>query len=219
MPEALLDNDVLIKGACYCVLDEVLAGFGGDDSVGVLGAAKFVVSGRLARDPRVQDRERAVAHWIDFLTSVQVMEPSEDAVTVAVAIEEAAAKLGLSLDAGESQLVAIALLHPVPRFVTGDKRAIAALEGTLPVVERLRELAGRVVCLEQLIGALAARYAGDALAEMICRESEMDKALAICFRCAGKEKIGLDVEGLDSYVGEVRHRAATLLADDLRFLS
>ena len=57
---AAVDNDVLIKLACYRLLCDVLAVFGGSGSVGILGAARFVVTNNIRRSSGINDQESAL---------------------------------------------------------------------------------------------------------------------------------------------------------------
>ena len=63
MPDVAVDNDVLIKAACYGLTTELDA----SRSLGVLGAARYVVAKRIERDrafwrPRFGAECRARAH-------------------------------------------------------------------------------------------------------------------------------------------------------------
>jgi hypothetical protein len=78
-------------------------------------------------------------------------------------------------------------------------------------VDKLGPLAGRVVCLEQLVAALA-RILGEAAVRVaVCKEPRADKALSICFQCTQGAGGKLDPSGLVSYIGDLRRRAATVL--------
>lgn len=210
MTEVAVDNDILIKCSCYALLDEVIKLFGGRDSVGILGAAPFVVRQSLEADVRINDPATALFHWEACRPLMAILEPTDQEVGLAIAIEESAAVLGVPLDSGESQLAAIALLRPVPRIATGDKRAIGALEQLQALVEALSELGERLICLEQLVMALVPALAHEELAHLVCREPAVDTALAICCRCA--TDVAIDMAGLESYVGAIRSEAPTLLA-------
>jgi len=207
MPEAAVDNDVLIKAAAYGLLAATTDAFGG--SVGILGVARFVVSKRLDKDLRVVDRRGATANWRTFLEEAEELEPSDEELGLATAIEEAAAAQGLPLDVGESQLCAIAIFRHVRRIVSGDKRAVVAAEQLLPSVPDLAGLSGRWVCLEQLVAALADRLDPEEIRAAICSEPAMDRALTICMSC-GASGPWSNV-GVDSYVNDLRKHAPTLL--------
>lgn len=208
MPEAAIDNDVLIKAAAYGLLTATSEAFGG--SVGVLGVARFVVTKRLEKDRRIADAAQATANWLGFLDGAEELEPSADELDLATAIEEAAAARGLPLDVGESQLCAIVITRQVRRLVSGDKRAVKAAEQLLPSVAALAAMSGAWVCLEQLVAALADRVDAEGIRVSICAEPDMDRALTICMSCGSTGP--WSGEGIESYVNDLREHAPTLLA-------
>ena len=61
MTDLLIDNDVLIKCACYSILDQIGSPSGQQENVAVLGAARFVVRKYLERKGMIQDRAAAQA--------------------------------------------------------------------------------------------------------------------------------------------------------------
>jgi hypothetical protein len=210
----LADNDVLIKGAAYRILDSIPDVLGGP--VGVLGAARYVVPDAIDRHQGLQDRNGASASWHSFLAAAVLLEPSSEEVELATAIETAAAEGGLPFDTGESQLCAIAICRSGILVVTGDKRAISAMERLQHVLECLRELAGRVACLEQLIQGLCDRFGIDEVREVVCSEPGVDRSLTVCFSCSSQQDVGvIDGAGLESYVAAVREAAPSMLARSL----
>ena len=169
MLSLLIDNDVLIKCACYALLDEIRPPGDGDSKVGVLGAARFVVAGYLAKRGRINERASAQRRFSAYIQTALVLEPTEEELTLATGIEEMAIQQGVDLDSGESQLCAIAIFRVIPLLLTGDKRAICGAETLQQQISALSSLRSRVVCLEQAIrgitnriGALAARRTGNA---------------------------------------------------------
>ncbi|MGW7424466.1 hypothetical protein ACWGJB_31295 [Streptomyces sp. NPDC054813] len=208
-----MDNDVLIKCSCYALLDEVsLSERQPTPGVGVLGAARYVVTKYLERRGRVLDRESAIQRFEDFLASVVELEPTPDELDLASRIEEAAVRAGVELDSGESQLCAIAVLRGPMFLLTGDKRAIEGAEKVQEVVNELSTLQGKIVCLEQAIAGVSARIGMDEVRARICAEPNVDKALSICFQCSSASpRIESFMEGLASYVQHLRERASTLL--------
>lgn len=183
----------------------------------VLGAAKYVVAHRLSRDERVHHRDQAIVTWEEFLSLAEELEPSPEALDLATTFEEAALDAGVALDVGESLLCAVAIVRPVPSVITGDKRAIEALELLVPTVNQLEALAGRVFCLEQLIDALVGKLGTDATRLAICRQPEADRALSICFQCGRGNDGQFDPDGLRSYIVDLRRRAPTMLAGGAPF--
>ena len=212
MPELLIDNDVLIKCACYSILDQICGPSGQCQDVGVLGAARFVVGKYLERRGTIQDRTAAQRRFQDYLSMVVVLEPTIDEVNLASAIEETAMLLGLDLDSGESQLCAIAVFRNSSLLLTGDKRAIASAETLRDSIDELASLTGRLVCLEQAIMGVVERIGIYTTRMRICAEAAVDKSLSICFEChALAEGRPLELTGLLSYIRDVRRKAPMLL--------
>lgn len=218
MTDLLIDNDVLIKCACYSILDQIGSPSGQQDNVGVLGAARFVVRKYLERKGMIQDRAAAQRRFEEYLSAVTVLEPSDEELKLASTIEEAAALVGLELDSGESQLCAIAVYRGSALVLTGDKRAIASAETLLAGISELAALAGRLVCLEQAIMGVVERIGIDTTRTLICAEAAIDKGMSICFEChALASGRPLNLAGLLSYIRDARRRAPRLLyaADSL----
>ncbi len=214
---ALMDNDVIVKGAAYGVLAEIVVALGGNGAVAILGSARFVVRDRIARDPRIRDRDRTRTNWGRFAASAIELEPSDETISLATSLEEAATDLGLQLDSGESILCAEAIAQPASALLTGDKRAIEALERLLPVIGELRDVSNRVVCLEQVIDAIVRRIGEDTVRAAVCDEPRVDIAVALCFQCHRDADGRLDPEGLRSYIADARRRAPTMLAREAPF--
>lgn len=214
MTSAAVDNDVLIKLAAFRLFEGGLALLGGSDEVGVLGAARYVVPSAIARNGRIADREGAIASWREVADALEPLEPSADELDLAVTMEEFAARGGLPLDPGESQLIAISILRPMARLVTGDKRAIAAAETLRSEVPELTSLDGHVICFEQIIERLIAILGDAVVQEAVCAEPNADRAVAICMGCASAayETASSD-EGLASYISDLRTYAPSLLGD------
>lgn len=204
------DNDVVLKAASYRVADMFWPDL---DRVGVLGSAKFVVSSRIARG-RVRNREAASAALAALLVAVSELEPTDEEESMALALEVAAQEGRLSLDAGESQLAAIAAIRDFSCLDTGDKRGIAALERLAGASPQLTRLYQRVRCLEQLaLRAIPDDGRCALIAAQVCGEPDVDTALTICFRCVnGAPERDRVMEGLGSYVEDVRRNAPRLLA-------
>lgn len=212
VPDLLIDNDVLIKSACYSILDQLRGSSDQHQDVAILGAAKFVVGKYLERRGLIKDRAAAQRRFQDYLSTVSILEPTIEEVKLASAIEETAMLLGLELDSGESQLCAIAVLRHPALVLTGDKRAIASAEILTQSVSQLASLAGRLVCFEQAIMGVVERIGLDTTRVRICAEATIDKSLSICFEChAMAESRPIDLTGLLSYIRDVRRRAPVLL--------
>jgi hypothetical protein len=209
LAEVAVDNDVLIKGACYGLTTQLWA----TRLPGVLGAARFVVPGRIARMKLAGDPAIAQATALELIERSRLLEPTADELHLAAALETAAQRRGLALDAGESQLAAMVAKREIPLLETGDKRAIRGFEALFDELEALTVLHGRLRCLEQVVLRYADAGDQDAMARAICAEPEVDKTLTICFRCLSPPPHGteLDRQCLDSYIGALRADAPRAL--------
>jgi hypothetical protein len=214
---AAIDNDVLIKGACYSVLADIASLFGGGASVGILSVARFVVKGRIARGAGIQDPESALGAFGTFLASVGELEPTAYEISLATSLEEAAMLASLPVDVGESQLCAMVLSRSIRFLVTGDKRAITSLEALLPAFAELDALRSRVACMEQVIFEVANAIGWSQCRDRVCAEPDVDRALSICFSCRQPAvPDGSSHEGIESYVRDIRRAAPTVLCSSLR---
>ncbi len=209
--ELLIDNDVLIKCSCYALVEHLKPPGHDVGAVGVLGAARYVVGKYLERRGRIRDREKARASFDRYIAMVNELEPTEEELGLASAIEEKALQLGLDLDGGESQLCAMAIHRNWPLVLTGDKRAIRSVEMLYNVVHEVAGLRGRVVCLEQAVAGVVDRIGVDSVRTAVCGEPEVDKALSICFQC-NQPTPQADVKpGLSSYISHLRSEAPAML--------
>lgn len=208
--DALVDNDVLIKFACYQLLQVTVVVADPRPVVGILGAARYVVGSRLEKDGRIRDREAAQHEFRAFLDVAMTVEPAQAEVDLATEIEEAAAELGLEIDAGESQLFSIAAYRDPAIVITGDKRAVAGVAELWAHVAEIGRLQGRIACLEQWILGVAGLLGLDETRRRVCAEPAVDTALAICLSCRAEDAEATS-EGLESYIEDLRARASDLL--------
>src|SRR2546425_821214 len=113
--KALIDNDIVFKGACYGLLPELVSTVcDPTDPVGVLGAARFVVSKRIQRSVLSKGTGVAISNLEEFLKRAVTIEPTEAEQGTAGEFELAALRSGVSFDAGESQLCAVLISRIVP---------------------------------------------------------------------------------------------------------
>lgn len=209
MANLLVDNDVLLKCACYALLNSIRRSDAPSTDVGVLGAARFVVRGHLERGAGINNREAAIRRFLEYLETVQALEPTYEELALSSLIEELAARDDLDLDGGESQLCAIAIKRGGCLVLTGDKRAISAAEQLTSDMPALQALCDRLVCLEQAIRGIVERIGADTTKSFICAEPAIDKTLSICFSCNSGRLF--DPAGLISYINAVRQNAPNLL--------
>lgn len=209
--DVAVDNDVLHKLACYQVLSEASETLSrSDGGIGVLGAARFVVGKLLARADAGSGQLVAFKEFLEF---VEILEPTEDEVALAVELEEEALRGGLDIDPGESQLLAIARSRQFRFVATGDKRAIAGVEAASSSIRWLAALRQHIVCLEQVMMALTESVETAELRPKVCSAGSIDKAVRACFGCSGGNATSADIcQALSSYVEHLRQVAPTMLA-------
>lgn len=206
-----VDNDVLLKALSYGLEESFWPGEA-MQAIGVLGAARFVLTDRLARAKL--KRGDCQAELGVLLERAEILEPDEIEVSLAAVIEKRAAELGLELDGGESQLAAMVAVRGVRTFETGDKRAIAGLEPLTAEFNDLAPLRGRIRCLEQIAHRLAVDEQDfPDIAEAICAEAHVDRSLSTCFSCYSHASVEQKsaLEGLRSYIEAVRKHAPNVL--------
>ncbi|WAH64488.1 hypothetical protein [Xanthomonas hortorum] len=214
MADAALDNDVILKGASYGVLAELLAALpDGPYAHGVLGAARFMLPKKLARKTVVR-MDGAIRDLQTALDAFEVLEPDETEQRLAAELQFNAQQASQALDAGEAQLAAMVVTRELRHLLTGDKRAIAALALTpLPVSIDRDQLAHKLICFEQAVWSLLDHQDTASIRAAICAEREVDTQLRICFSCSAPEVEEPSWrEGLRSAIEEVRAGCPYLLA-------
>jgi hypothetical protein len=148
-----------------------------------------------------------------FLGTVAELEPTDSEQELAAELELAAQQRGFALDSGESLLSAITIERPLDALLTGDKRAIVAIEELLNDVLRLPEIRGKLKCLEQAVLELSGQIGLYPIRAAVCGQPEVDKALTMCFSCLNAIYEEDSVrEGLQSYVKNLRAAAPLALA-------
>ena len=210
---AVVDNDIILKAACYGLLDEFLGpSCESIDLAGVLGAAAFVTRQRAKKMAMKGNTEAVLARLNSFFSSAVTLEPTDQEGILAAEIEYVAQRCSVNLDSGESQLCAVVITRGIPLLLTGDKRAICALEVLLDADQRLLKLSNKVRCLEQLISIALSKGQGAHLKAAICAEPSVDKALSICFSCTtgGGDEQSF-AQGIESYITTLRSNAGRLL--------
>ncbi|RVU10597.1 hypothetical protein EOS93_14605 [Rhizobium sp. RMa-01] len=204
----LLDNDIVLKSCAYgSAVDLIDLAARHNRRLAMLRVAQYAVGRRIQRARDVRDVEGLSGQWAALLPSVLSIEPTQAEIEFAAELEEQAINLSLELDAGESQLFAVLVFRASPLLLTGDKRAIAALEA---IGRSLPE--ERVACLEQFIYSLLDIIGLTNLRTRICREPQVDRSLTISFSCHVDKVSERSVrQGLESYISSVRKSAPTVL--------
>lgn len=209
---SVVDNDVILKISCYELLAQLETALGGANRIGVLGAARFVISKALQRKV-AGDSESVVNAFQAFVGRVEELEPTTDEIELATEMEEVANREALGLDAGESQLCAIAITRGVESLLTGDKRAVKAAESLKPHLPALSNLDGRIACLEQVILGIVSLIGFHEVRVRVCKEISADTALSICCKC-WHPNLPEDADMQDafqSYINNLRNLAPTVL--------
>ena len=208
----LVDNDVVLKCSCYRLVDETVSFLSSGGRVAVLGSARFVLEKYVGKTNSIVDKEAVIGELGRFFAQTSLLEPNDAELSLAAELEGEAQLRSVALDIGESLLVAILLLRSAPLLVTGDKRAIAAVEALVAALAQLEAVAGRLACIEQLVLGLVQRLGTGAVRKHICGEPGADKALALCFSCSRACVDGNNViEGLSSYINSLRTTAKIVL--------
>lgn len=208
-----VDNDVLLKSACYGLAVRFWAP---SENIGVLGAARFVLTDAVSRGSRVRDKAAAGEALAELFGRATVLEPSDDELGAAAELEQLAQRAGVELDAGESQLAAMVAGRTIELLDTGDKRAVRGLEALIETSRLCAQLCGRVRCFEQLLlytlSAVADEF--DAISRRVCAEPDVDKTASICFSCysGGGADLNSVRAALESYVASLRRDAPRILA-------
>lgn len=214
--KTVVDNDLILKAVSYGLADAFWPD-GKAHSIGILGAARYVVGHEIGRAGLKRGAEVARSELSNFLERCAELEPNDEEIELAAQIELCGQKHGLALDNGESQLAALVVMRDLPLLETGDKRAIAGLEGARPHLEALDRLRGRIRCLEQIARQVIEEdEAFGSVSAGVCAEAAVDKSLSICFGCYADSPAdrGTVIEALDQYVREVRRSAPEMLLDD-----
>lgn len=214
--ESVVDNDLVLKAVSYGLVKSFWPA-AGERSIGILGAARYVVGHEIDRASLNRGAPAAQVDLAGLLDEWEELEPTELEVELAAEIELFGQEQGLALDSGESLLAAIVVVRDVSLLETGDKRAITGLEEAARQLDSLSLLHGRVRCLEQ-IARRAARDESDfrSFSASVCAEPGVDKSLSICFGCFGGSPADHPTahEALEQYIGDLRGLAPQVLAVD-----
>lgn len=210
-----VDNDIVLKGACYTLLDRIIEAIpAARTEVGILGAAPFVITRQLKKKALLGDKSLILKSLEDFFREATRLEPQEEEQRLAAEFEFAAQRKHLSLDSGESQLCAMVVVRNMDVLATGDKRAVLSIAQLMIDDDRLNALMGRVRCLEQIVLSIIQNEEPFFVRSCICSEPSVDRALNSCFACHSQKICRDDIEqGLNSYISHLRSGSSELLAN------
>ena len=100
------------------------------------------------------------------------------------------------------------------RVMTGDKRSIKALANEAKCERVAARVQGRVICLEQIIRLLILRFGFTRIQAKVIREPKCDVALKLIFGVRESALEANAMEGLASYINDLRRQRIDLLAPD-----
>ena len=176
----LSDNDVILKLAACDLLDDTLAVLNiSTDNVYVLPTAKFVLAHAIQAYSSVVS-----ARVTQFLESVQTIDWEISPEEVLLFQDT------LGIDAGEAILYSAT--GALQNFIvaTGDKVSLKALAKESACQHIAARLAGRVICLEQIIQLCIGRAGFDTIKSKIVPARRCDKALKAIFGSGLRAAIG-----------------------------
>jgi hypothetical protein len=193
----LSDNDILFKLAHCDLFDEFLAYIQLPvKSIAILHTCIFKMRKTLRSHPEV------LARLERFCQLVTIIADDEVNIDVLEAIMETGA------DSGEAILAAKVAMTPGAYLVTGDKRAVRALN-TMADGPIKSALAGRVLCFEELVIGLVHNSDFSELSTKLIAGSACDGVLRNAFGPGRTEEHALAC--LYSYADELRTACPTLL--------
>ena len=211
---AVVDNDIIVKSACYGLIDEIFdSNTYPVNCVGTLGSAVFVARRAIRETSLLGSTADALDRVETFLKEAILIEPTENELFLAADLEHFAQRHTIALDTGESLLCAVAVSRGVSSLLTGDKRAIAAIQVLYNEDLRLRGLANKVICFEQLVVTALGTGSAYRLRTAVCAEPFVDRVLSICFGCnvAIRDARTL-MECLQQHIKDLRSNARYVLA-------
>lgn len=200
-----VDNDALLKLASYGLLDTAISMFNiRPEDVYVLATAKYALLPVKDRLRRCKTEECANVLESFLSKSTKLTPYGVDSDT----LDALTAKPGI--DAGEALMLAVVASDPDSYIITGDKRALEALQFGKGLDNVREALGGRVLSLELLFLFLVE---GDFARVQTCVRSQpgVDKALTSAFGFstpAGMESVRA---ALNSYVEHLRRLTGALL--------
>ncbi|CAE6773593.1 MULTISPECIES: hypothetical protein [Paraburkholderia] len=103
------------------------------------------------------------------------------------------------IDEGEAVLLSLALSSPDSKFLTGDKRALRGLAGH----DACQKFAGRIILIEQVLGACLSRKGHAWLLANVCPFKQIDRAIAAILGSRCDANLESLKEGFRSYIGEI----------------
>lgn len=202
MTVVVFDNDVIHKLAALGLLDKA-AQLLGTTERRVLATCRFKFKLNKPADARKKYGD-AIVDGIDAFVKSAV-----DVTGVDLTGLDEAANAALGIDPGELQLLAFVAATPNAILVTGDKRALVALQTAPGCTDLVAKIAGRIVCFEQVLEQLLGDPGFTDLNERAAKVLHVDTVLRVLFTSSAMEPTVRD--GLKSYLSDLRSKTGTLL--------
>ena len=200
-----IDNDALLKLASYDLFDTALGIFGiRPADAHVLATAKYVLLP--AKDRLRRCKTEQCASRLESFLSRAIKLGADDAVTAT--LDALVERPGV--DAGEAIMLAAAASKPDSFVITGDKRALEALQVGQGLDDVREALAGRVLSLELLFSFMIVSDFAQVQARVRGKPG-VDKALTNAFGVSTPASLESVSDALDSYVAHLRRQTGTLL--------
>ena len=200
-----VDNDALLKLASYDLLETALTNFSiRPEDIHVLATAKYALLPAKDRLRRCKTEE--CANRLDSFLS-KATKLTSDGVD-SDTLEALIAKPGI--DPGEALMLTVATTDLDTYIITGDKRALEALQIGNGLDNVCEALAGRVLSLELLFSFLVE---ADFARVQTCVRSQpgVDKALTNAFGVSAPAGLESVRAALNSYVEHLRRQTGELL--------
>lgn len=205
---AIIDNDVILKLARWDLHGELNGLLAACGPVYHLPTCVYALCGSASRMRKTGCDEESAQRIRAFCAATAPLPPSRD-------VQALTALAGIpGIDVGEVQIFAAASADPQALTYMGDKRSLLAIASAPSVGVLKAMLAGRVKCLEQVMGELMLGTSHAAIGAKVHQAGRgVDITMTIAFFGAGALRPERETwEALESYYGDLQHRTGDLLA-------
>ncbi len=198
------DNDVIHKLAACDLLREALQDLRVDAAF-VLATARFKFYLKSPEKGAKRYGQSVHKRISNFVASARAIteEPNAEDIEVLNAV--------LGIDQGEAILFATVSRTSEDILLTGDKRSLIALAEHAGSQSICARLAGRVLCLEQVVQRIVSGRGFEHVRERVAPSVACDTVLQIIFREGLATTEAHAAEGLSSYVSDLRAKTGGLL--------